>query len=142
MSPTRRYRKTATILAEQIPRGETRQIQTIEGPATGTGTDWVVRANTARGESWIIPDDFFTGPHGYDETDEIVAGLKVYRRKPNVEVLSYVVDTDDHNPAQMHGMNEPFRPPKGYRIVTQLDGTAMRAVDPSVFEKTYEPTGA
>lgn len=57
-----------------------------------------------------------TAHEGYDETDEIVAGRKVYRRKPTADVLSYVVDTDDQEAVEMHGMNEPFRPPKGYRI--------------------------
>jgi hypothetical protein len=137
---TRRYRKTATILAEQMPRGETRQIQTLEGPATGTGPDWAVRANTERGESWIIPDDLFTSAHGYDQTGEMVEGLTVFRKKPTADVLSYVIDTDDHEPVEMYGMHEPFHPPHGYRIVTQLDGSNKRAVEPIGFATDFEAT--
>ena len=139
MPEIKRYRKTATVLAEQIPLGETRQIQTLEGPATGTGPDWMVRAPTGRGESWIISDDFFTGPHGYEQTGESVDGLKVYRKKPTADVLAYQVDTDDHEPVAMHGMNEPFHPPRGYRIVTQLDGTSKRAVEPAGFNSDFQP---
>ena len=137
MSETKRYRKIATIVAEQIPLGETRRVHTMEGPATGTGPDWAVRANTARGECWIIADDFFTSPHGYDRTGECVDGLPVYRKKATADVLSYLVETDDHEPVEMHGMDAPFRPPKGYRIITQLDGTGRRAVEPTGFENDY-----
>jgi hypothetical protein len=135
----KRYRKVTTVVAEQIPVGETRQIDTLEGPATGTGPDWAVRANNERGESWIVPDDFFTSPHGYDETGETVDGLPVYRKKPTADVLSYLVDTDDHEPVAMHGMEARFRPPRGYRIVTQLDGSNRRAVEPMVFDDDYRP---
>jgi hypothetical protein len=68
-----------------------------------------------------------------------VDGLPVYRKKPTADVLSYLVDTDDHEPVEMYGMEERFRPPKGYRIVTQLDGSNRRAVEPTGFDKDYRP---
>jgi hypothetical protein len=139
MTELRRYRKTATVLAEQIPPGETRLVQTLEGPATGSGPDWVLRANTERGERWIVPDDFFTGPDGYDRTGEIVDGLPVCRKKPTADVLAYVVQTDDHEPVPLYGAEQLFRPPKGYRIVTGLRGTDRRAVEPSGFDRDFEP---
>jgi hypothetical protein len=140
VSEIKRYRKTTTIVAQQIPVGETRQVHTLEGTATGAGPDWAVRANTERGESWIVADDFFTSPHGYDQTGEKVDGLPVYRKKPTADVLSYEVDTDDHEPVEMYGMDTEFRPPKGYRIVTQLDGSHRRAVEPTGFDTDYQPT--
>ena len=142
MSQIRRYRKRASILAEQIPPGETRQIETLEGPAIATGPDWVVEANTGRRESWIVSDDFFTSLYGYEETGEITEGRKVYRKKQAAEVLSYVVETDDHEAVAMYGMAGAFRPPRGYRIVTQLDGSERRAVEPAGFDEDFEPADA
>jgi hypothetical protein len=139
MPEDREYRKTATVLARQLPVGQTETIETLEGTATVTGPDWYVTANTAKRESWRVRDAHFTGPNGYDETGDQIDGLKVYRKKSTANVLAYQVEDDEHEPMQMAGLTVPFKPGKGYWIVRQLDGSHRRAIDPDVFEKDYEP---
>jgi hypothetical protein len=142
MPEKREYRKTGTVLARQLAVGETMTISTLEGPSTVTGPDWVLTANTPQGEIYSNRDDVFTGPNGYDPTDEVVDGVRVYRKKPTANVLAYQLDNDDHEPIQMRGMDEPFKPPKGYWMVTPLAGGRERAVAPDVFERDFEPADA
>lgn len=135
-----RYRKTAKILAEQIPPGEVRIIGTWEGPATAAHPAYQVWAATANAETWPISEEFFDGPFGYELTGEICGNKLVYQKKPGADVLAYQVDTDDHEPVEMANLDEPFQPPRGYWIVTQLDGSHRRAVAPDVFASDFEPS--
>jgi hypothetical protein len=136
-----RYRKTATITAEQIPPGEVRNIDTLEGPATAAHPSYQVWANTKRGESWPIAEEFFLSEDtGFDETGEVIGGRKVYRKKPTVWVYAYQVDTDDHDPVVMRNMNEPFSPPRGYWVIVKPDGrTIQGCVEAEVFANDFEP---
>jgi hypothetical protein len=139
----KRYRKTATVLGRQLAVGETEKIDTLEGPATVSGPDWRLKANNEIGEEWPVTADYFAGPNGYEETGEVVDGLKVYRKKPTAEVWAYQVDTDDHPPLPAEGgmvhLDAEFAPPRGYWVAWQLDGTHVRAIEPDVFAATYEP---
>lgn len=53
------YRKTATVFAEQVEAGREVRIETLEGPAVAREGDWLVTANTPRGEQWIVRDEVF-----------------------------------------------------------------------------------
>jgi hypothetical protein len=53
------YRKTATVFAEQVEAGRTVRIDTLEGPAVAEAGDWLVTANTDKGEQWIVRDEVF-----------------------------------------------------------------------------------
>lgn len=138
----RRYRKTATVLARQIAVGETEKFDTLEGPVTASGPDWRLKANNEIGEEWPVTDDYFTSDNGYEETGEVVDGLKVYRKKATADVLAYQVDTDDHPPISsdegMVHLDAEFAPPRGYWVAWQLDGTHKRAIAEDVFATTYE----
>lgn len=138
MSEIKRYRKTARVAIEQIPAGETRVIDTWEGPATATHPQYQVWALTENADSWPVTEEFFLSENGYDETGEVVDGKKVYRKKASADVLAYQVDTDDHEPIEVGGLDEPYKPGRGYWVVTQLDGTHKRAVAPEVFASDYE----
>lgn len=139
----KRYRKTATVLARQLAGGENLTVETLEGPATVAGPDWLLTANNEIGEQWPVTADYFAGPNGYQPTGEVVNGLEVYRKKPTAEVYAYQVDTDDHPPLAKDGgmvhLDAEFVPPRGYWVAWQLDGTHVRAIEPAVFAATYEP---
>ena len=142
MSEIKRYRKVATIVAEQLPEGETRQIQTWEGPATVTGPDYQVWANDDDRETWAIPKDFFDGVEGYEPTGETgFNGHPVYRKKETADVYAYRVDTDDHEPVYMPSLNGPFRPTRDYYVVCGLNGENRRAVEASKFSGFVEVDG-
>lgn len=138
MSETRRYRKTARVAIEQIPPGEKRVIQTWEGPATAEHPQYQVWALTENGDTWPVSEEFYSGENGYDETGEWHEGKKVYRKKASADVLAYQVDTDDHRPVATGGLDEAHKPPRGYWVVTQLDGSHERTVAPEVFASDYE----
>jgi hypothetical protein len=138
VSETKRYRKTARVAIEQIPEGEVRTIDTWEGPATATYPQYQVWALTENGDSWPVSEEFFSGENGYDETGEVVDGKKVYRKKASADVLAYQVDTDDHEPITVESLDQPYTPGRGYWVVTQLDGSHIRAVAPEVFASDYE----
>jgi hypothetical protein len=55
----REYRKTATVFAEQVEAGRQVTVDTLEGPAVANEGDWLVTANTPRGEQWIVFDEVF-----------------------------------------------------------------------------------
>jgi hypothetical protein len=133
------YRKTATILLIlQVAEGASHKIETLEGSATGTGGDRLVRANTARGERWFIPNDFFTGPDGYEPTGELVGGYPVYRKKASAN--AYAVQAGEGaEPIQMRTMDEPVVPPAGHWVVQSINGGRARIIDPEVFATSYEP---
>jgi hypothetical protein len=144
MQRPKRYHKTATVLAYQIPPGVTEKIDTLEGPATASHPDWKLTANNDRAESWPVTDDYFAGPYGYEPTGEAVDGVKVYRKKPGADVLAYQVEDDDHLPLPaedgMVHLDAEFVPPRGYWVAWQLDGLHVRAIEPDVFAATYEPS--
>ncbi len=54
----REYRKTATIHAVRIDHPFT--VHTLEGDHAGKAGDWLARANTPRGEMWVIDADVFS----------------------------------------------------------------------------------
>lgn len=138
----KRYYKTATVLARQLAEGETVKIDTLEGPATASGPDWLLKANNEIGEEWPVTADYFDSVNGYDATGEVIDGLLVYRKKPTADVWAYQVDTDDHPPLDgaengMKHLDEAFVPPRGYWVAWQLDGTHVRAIEEKVFAATY-----
>jgi hypothetical protein len=53
------YRKTATVFARKIRPGEQVQVYSLEGPAVGKPGDYLLKANTPLGESWICRGDVF-----------------------------------------------------------------------------------
>lgn len=54
----REYRKTATIHAVRIDHPFT--VHTLEGDHAGKAGDWLARANTPKGEMWVIDADVFS----------------------------------------------------------------------------------
>lgn len=134
-----RYRKTGTVLAEQIPPGEVRQIDTLEGPATGEHPNYQVWANRPGGETWPIVQEFFDGEQGFEPTGEVVDGKKVYRKKDTADVLAYqVTDPDSEEPVHMRGLNEPYPPKLGEWILVPINGTKRRVVAEDTFAKDWE----
>jgi hypothetical protein len=135
----KRYRKTATVLAYQIPAGSSETFETLEGVVTAHYPDWRLKANNSRGEEWPRDDAYFTGPNGYDETGEVVDGQKVYRKKAGAEIWAYQVDTDDHPPVeQMDRLEKPFAPARDWWVAWRDHADECWTIEPDVFAETYE----
>lgn len=57
---TREYRKTATVFARQVGEQEEMvKIYSLEGPAIANPGDYILTANTDKGESWVCAKDVF-----------------------------------------------------------------------------------
>lgn len=63
----REYRKTATVFARKVMVDEEVRIETLEGPSVARPGDYVVTANTPRGERWVVAGDVFEAT--YEEVD-------------------------------------------------------------------------
>ena len=54
------YRKTATVFARKVEEGgDEVRIYSLEGPAVAKPGDYIVRANTDKGEEWIVDGPVF-----------------------------------------------------------------------------------
>jgi hypothetical protein len=60
MAETREYRKTATVHARKVEdHEEAVQVYSLEGPAIAHPGDYIVTANTDKGETWVVEGAVF-----------------------------------------------------------------------------------
>lgn len=59
MDEAQEYRKIGTVFARKVEGEESVEVYSLEGRAIALPGDYIVTANTSKGESWVVAGDVF-----------------------------------------------------------------------------------